>query len=123
VGDIRLVDDDPPRRNWVARILAPLAFFTAATVLVLIVNSAMNARNDDGGATRPAASPPATATATDTGTTTPVPRRERRFYRIRSGDTLEQIAVRFDTTVDDLLRINPGIDAQALTPGQRIRVR
>ena len=123
MGDIRVVDDEPPRRNWVARILAPLAFFTAATVLVLIVNSAMNAGNDDVDATPPAAPPPAATAPGATTTTATVPRAQRRFYRIRSGDTLEQIAARFDTTVDDLLRINPGIDAQALTPGQRIRVR
>jgi Tfp pilus assembly protein FimV len=126
VGDIRVVDDEGPRRNWAARILAPLAFFAAATVLVLIVNSAMNAGRDGAEATPPAAPDAGTATGSGTATeptTTNVPRRQRRFYRIRSGDTLEQIAARFDTTVDDLLRINPGIDAQALTPGQRIRVR
>ena len=122
MGRIRLVDEERGRPNWVARVVAPLAFFTAATVLVLIVNGAMNAGNEGAEANPPAAPPPAAATETGPATTT-VPRQQRRFYRIRSGDTLEQIAAHFDTTVEDLLRINPGIDAQALTPGQRIRVR
>ena len=122
MDDIRVVDEDPPRRNWAARIAAPLAFFAAATVIVLIVNSAMSTGGDDPADATPPAPPPAAATATGPATTT-VPRAQRRFYRIRSGDTLEQIAARFDTTVEELLRINPGIDAQALTPGQRIRVR
>jgi Tfp pilus assembly protein FimV len=122
VGRIRVVDDDPGRRNWVPRVMAPLAFFTAATILVLLVNSAMNSGSSGEADVAPPAAP-SPAAATDTAATTPVPRRQRRFYRIRAGDTLDQIAERFDTTVDDLLRLNPGIDAQALTPGQRIRVR
>jgi nucleoid-associated protein YgaU len=121
VDGIRVVDEDSEHRSWVPRVLAPLAFFAAATLLVLLVNSAMNAASDgEAEATPPAAPGP---TATEPNTTVTVPRAERRFYRIRSGDTLEQIAARFDTTVDDLLAINPGIDAQALTPGQRIRIR
>jgi LysM repeat protein len=41
---------------------------------------------------------------------------------VQRGDTLESIAQKFDTTVDDLLRLNPDIDPLALSPGQRIRV-
>lgn len=119
---IRLVDDEPVRRAWIPRIVAPLAFFAAATILVLLVQSAMNSGSGEAAESAPAAPAETAPTATER-TTTQVPRAQRRFYRIRSGDTLEQIAVRFDTTVDDLLRLNPGIDAQALTPGQRIRVR
>ena len=104
------------------RVVAPLAFFAAATVLVLLVNSAMNsAPAEEEDATPPAASPAAGTTAAPPPA--PVPRAQRRFYRIRAGDTLDQIAERFDTTVDDLMRLNPRIDPQALTPGQRIRIR
>ena len=42
--------------------------------------------------------------------------------RAADGDTLESIAAKFDTTVDDLLALNPGIDPLALSPGQKIRV-
>jgi LysM repeat protein len=41
---------------------------------------------------------------------------------VKVGDTLESIAAKFDTTVDDLLTLNPGIDPLALNPGQKIRV-
>jgi LysM domain len=123
VDGIRLVDDEPVRRAWAPRILAPLAFFAAATLLVLLVQSAMN--SGSGEAAGPSPPPPAQTapTATEPPTDTQPQQQQRRLYRIQSGDTLEQIAERFDTTVDDLLRLNPGIDAQALTPGQRIRVR
>ena len=112
------------RQPWVARVLAPLAFFAAVTILVLLVNSSLTAETDGDSAGPP---PPPAATGsgetTGGGTTTTVPRAQRRFYRIRSGDTLEALAERFDTTVDDLLSLNPGIDANSLTPGQRIRIK
>jgi LysM repeat protein len=111
------------RQPWVARVLAPLAFFAAVAILVLLVNSSLTAETDGDSASPP---PPPAATGSETtgaGTTTTVPRAQRRYYRIQSGDTLEALAERFDTTVDDLLSLNPGIDANSLTPGQRIRIR
>jgi LysM repeat protein len=41
---------------------------------------------------------------------------------VKAGDTLESIAAKFNTTVDDLLALNPKIDPLALSPGQKIRV-
>jgi LysM repeat protein len=35
---------------------------------------------------------------------------------------LESIAAKFNTTVDDLLTLNPDVDPLALSPRQRIRV-
>lgn len=113
-----------PRQPWGARILAPLAFFAAATALVLVVNRAL-----DGGSEAATTTPPPAAVATETsatGTATDgenVPRRDRQFHRIRPGDTLEAVANRYETTVDDLLRLNPNIEPNNLSPGQRIRVR
>jgi hypothetical protein len=112
------------RVAWGPRILAPLAFFAAVTVLVLVVHNSLNAESETASPTaRPAATPTA-ATETGRGRAGTAPsRRGRRFYSIRAGDTLDAIALRFNTTVDDLLRLNPGINANSLTPGQRIRIR
>jgi LysM repeat protein len=41
---------------------------------------------------------------------------------VKEGDTLESIAERFGTTVEELIELNPNIDPLALSPGQRIRV-
>jgi LysM repeat protein len=41
---------------------------------------------------------------------------------IQSGDTLGSIALKYDTTVDELMRLNPDVDPTALRPGERIRV-
>jgi LysM repeat protein len=114
-------DERGDPRAWIPRVLAPAAFFAAATLLVLVVHRSLNASPEQ--AASPPAPPAAVAGTTGATTTTNRPPSQRRFYRIRAGDTLDQIAIRFDTTVDDLLTLNPGIEANALTPGQRIRVR
>jgi LysM repeat protein len=134
VGGVGVVERERPRArerderregtSW-ARLAAPVAFFAAATALILVVHNSLQARPDE-------PQPRATATAPTTtgargaggtqGTTTTPPRRKR-FYRVQSGDTLESIAARYETTVEELLELNPAIDPLALSPGQRIRVR
>ena len=109
-----------------ARYAAPAAFLVAATIAVLLVRAGL----DDADLT---ASPVTTAvttavtttattepTGTTTGSTTP-PGAE--FYEIESGDTLAVIADRYETSVEQLLVLNPDIDPVALTVGQRIRVK
>ena len=100
------------------RVLAPVAFLAAATLLVVLVQRALRDEPSDAGTTTTGATAPITTerVETDGGQV------ERRLYRIKVGDTLESIAERFDTTVDELLQLNPGVDPLALTPGQRIRV-
>jgi LysM repeat protein len=100
------------------RVLAPVAFLAAATLLVVLVQRAL--RDESDGAVT--ATTGETAVVTTETVETDGGEVERRFYRIRVGDTLEAIAERFDTTVEELLQLNPGVDPLALTPGQRIRV-
>jgi LysM repeat protein len=110
---------DPKYRMWVYRIAAPAAFFLAATILVILIERGLN-----GDAQTPTTVLPTTTSAAGTttnfaGTTTS---KKKQIYRVKGGDTLESIAAKFDTTVDDLLALNPGIDPLALSPGQKIRV-
>jgi LysM repeat protein len=49
--------------------------------------------------------------------------RKPKYYRLRAGETLSDVAVRFNTTVDELLTLNPKVKVNQLTIGQRIRVR
>jgi LysM repeat protein len=109
----------------VARWLAPAAFLVAATIAVLLVRSGLS-RDEE------APTPTAAATTAPTGTTRPAtttraattaqtPAAE--FYVIEAGDTLAVIADRYDTTVEELLVLNPDIDPVSLTIGQRIRVK
>lgn len=47
----------------------------------------------------------------------------RQFYTIKIGDTLYSIARKNNTSVEELYKLNPGINAQALKPGSRIRIK
>lgn len=109
---------DPKYRMWVYRIAAPAAFFLAATILVILIERGLNGSSGETTPTTvaPTISTPSTPTTSDT---TPS---KKQIYRVKAGDTLESIAAKFDTTVDDLLALNPGIDPLALSPGQKIRV-
>ena len=114
---------DPEQlRDWGPRLLAPLAFFVAATVLVLVVHRALNA--DSGATPTPppkVAEPGTSATQPSTSTKDQTP--TKKFYRVRPGDTLDAIAARFKTTTDELIRLNQNIDPLSLTVDQRIRIR
>ena len=110
------------RKARVARYAAPIAFLAAATVAILLVRSGL----DNGDATPPPVTTAATTTAATTergttGSTTNAAGAE--FYVIQAGDTLAVIADEHDTTVEQLLVLNPDVDPVALNVGQRIRVK
>jgi LysM repeat protein len=111
-----VVDHDSPRRVWAARLVAPLAFFGAATIFIILLQAGLNGGSTD---TTTTASPTVSAPTTTAPTTTG---KKKRVYTVKSGDTLESIAAKFNTTVDDLLTLNPDVDPLALSPGERIRV-
>jgi len=108
-------------RARLARYAAPAAFLLAVTVAVLLVRAGLE--HDDASTppsattTAPANTTPGTTGATRTNTA------RAEFYEIQSGDTLAVIADEHDTTVEQLLVLNPELDPVALAVGQRIRVK
>ena len=103
-------------RKEAKRYGAPLAFLAAATIAVLLVRSGL--RSDAASDSRA----PTTTFLTQTAPAS-VPPRQRRFYRLRAGETLSDVAVMFDTTVAQLRVLNPGIQETNLRVGQRVRVK
>ena len=110
--------------STLARYAAPAAFLLAATIAVLLIRSGLS--SDDRTAPPPAATTAVATTRQQPPTTTgrattaaPGPQ----FYVIQEGDTLADVAAEYDTTVEQLLVLNPDIDPVALTIGTRIRVR
>jgi LysM repeat protein len=103
-------------RRQAKRYGAPAAFLLAVTIAVLLVRSGLQ---DDPATTTTAA----TQTVSTLPATTPVPVKKRRFYRLKAGETLSDVAIRFDTTVEQLLALNPGIEPTNLIVGQRVRVK
>lgn len=86
------------------------AFLLAVTVAVLLIRSGIHGGHGS------------TTTSTTTARIT-TPKGPHKFYRVRPGDTLEEIAIRFRTSVDELTAFNPGVDPNSLRIGQRLRVR
>ncbi len=122
---------DPVRRRELARFGAPVAFLLAVTIAVLLIKSGLDSgsKQQTVGAptttahTTTAAAPTTTITLTGSGTvsTTTAPANAH-YYTIQAGDTLGAIASQYNTSVDQLLTWNPGVDPTSLQPGQRIRV-
>ena len=50
-------------------------------------------------------------------------RRQPRRYTVRSGDTPSSIADKTGIPLEQILRLNPDLDPQTLSPGERIRLR
>jgi LysM repeat protein len=125
----------PLPRNQIARYIAPVAFLAAITVAVLLIRAGLGSSGSSAETTPslPTVTAPAAATTTiGAGTTTSTrgaatttsgtTTEAEQFYTVQSGDTLGGIALQFDTTVSQLLELNPGIDPRALHSGQRVRV-
>jgi LysM repeat protein len=127
-----------PFRPSIARYAAPAAFLLAATILALLIHSALGGKGISPGrtttalgpVTRPSKAPvPAHTTrtitsshtsATDT-TSGSVPGAV--YTTVQSGDTFGSIAARSGTSVSELEGLNPGVSSNALQVGQRIRVK
>ena len=128
-----------PRRSP-ARYLAPVALIVFALALLGVVtgsagdgdvaangatsdapadggSSETTATGDDGGESASAAGGDEEATEDETAPRGP------RFYRVQPGDTPGTIAEKTGVPLERLESLNPDIDPQALTPGQRLRLR
>ena len=127
---------DPRRRQELTRYGAPAAFLAAVTIAAILVKAGLNGNSSTTVAitssstarTATAATtttklvltaPQGSTTTTTTETTTP----GAEYYVVVSGDTLGSIAEKYNTTVDELSTLNPGIDPTALTVGQKIRIK
>jgi LysM repeat protein len=106
-------------RKLATRLAAPAAFLAGVTVAVLLVRAGLN----EGETTTAAQTSVATTTSATTATTQTATQPTPVFVEVESGDTLDQIALDNDTTVERLLLLNPGLDPTGLQVGQRIRVR
>jgi hypothetical protein len=118
---------DPDRfRVWVARLAAPLAFFFAATVLVILVQRGLESDEGEAGSGTVTVDTPTTPTTTTQpdGTTAPEDRPcLRNRATVSEGDTLESIAERCEVPVDQIIELNPNIDPLALSPGDKVWIR
>jgi LysM repeat protein len=97
-----------------ARLAAPLALLAAAIAVVVVIQ-----------ASRPDASPSSTPSATRPAVTQPARQTRRaapRAYVVKAGDTLSVIADKTGVSLDEIQRLNPDVDANALQTGERLRL-
>ena len=113
---------DARRRRELTRYGAPAAFLAAVTIAVLLIKAGLSGGGGKSTTVPELPSPSLTVSTTQTTKVTGTTTTAARYYTISSGDTLGSVAVKENTTVDALLRLNPGVDPHALHVGQRIRV-
>ena len=128
----------PSPRRSIARYAAPAAFLLAATILAILIHSALGGKGISPGrtttplgpVTRPSTAPvPAntmrtiTSTHTSATDTTSGSVAGAAYTTVQSGDTFGSIAARSGTSVAELEGLNPGISSNSLQVGQRIRVK
>ena len=99
------------------RLLAPVALIVFAALLLAVVASAVVGSSPSGGDT---ASPAGTERP---GGSRRSRDRRRATYTVRVGDTVGSIAERTGKTPEQLQDLNPGLDAQSLQPGQKLKLR
>jgi LysM repeat protein len=115
------MDQRAPRSP--ARFLAPLALIAFVLVFFAVLSS--SGGNDKGGS---GANSAATTTTKDTaGTTTGVKgtkqdAKKPRTYTIERGDTLGAISDKTGVPLTTIMELNPAVDSNALTTGQKIKL-
>ena len=105
-------------RRSPARLLAPLALVGFVVALLLVINGA---GSDDGSPKTSGSGSKATATATPTRKEKARQRRKR--YTVKAGDTPSGIAEKTGVPLSTIIELNPDLDDQTLTVGDKIKLR
>jgi LysM repeat protein len=92
------------------RLLAPIAIVVVLVGVVVVVVGSSDGGSGDKGSARTATAP-----------AKKVPR--KRTYRVKEGDTLTAISDKTGVSTRQLVALNPGLDPQALQPGDRLKLR
>lgn len=104
-----------------ARFLAPLALVAFCIALFMVVNSSSTDTETEAPNRATESQPAGTANGRENEKA-----RERkgpRRYTVKPGDTPSSIAEKTGVPLEDILRLNPDLDPQTLSPGQRIKLR
>jgi LysM repeat protein len=111
------------------RLLAPAALALFAIVFLIVVIASLSGGDSDTSNGERQASGVERQRASGNARQRREPRTvtrdssNRRFYVVRSGDSLAIIAERTGVPLETLRELNPSLDPQALVTGQRVRLR
>ena len=104
-------------RRSPARLLAPLALVGFVIALLVVING-----SNGGGSTATQSRPAATKTTTPSRKQKGA-RKARRRYTVKPGDTPSGIAEKTGVPLSKILELNPDLDDQSLTVGDKIKLR
>ena len=103
-----------------ARFLAPLALVAFGIALFVVVTSSPSDPETTAEPNRATEAQPSGNRAT--GEEKPERKGPRR-YTVKPGDTPSSIAEKTGVPLEEILRLNPDLDPQTLSPGERIKLR
>lgn len=107
-----------------ARLLAPAAL--VATFLALFIVIGSGGGGDEESAGDSGSTPAATSTTSESEKTSTTPKKSSssssKRYTVKPGDTPSSIAEKAGVPLERLLELNPDIDPQALSPGQKLKL-
>ena len=104
------------RRRAPARLLASAALVTCAVAVYAIVHQTQSGGKDGKASSSSTSTTPTTTTSRRKSTA------KAKTYTVKSGDVLSAIAIKTGSSVADLQRLNPSMDASALHPGQKLKL-
>lgn len=109
-----------------SRWLAPLALLASLLAVLFVVSTTTSDEEGDGGGGPTTAERREARGQTDTNPTATGARtstsRQRRIYTVGPGDTLALISERTGVSVEELQELNPRVDPNNLTVGEKIRL-
>ena len=103
-----------------ARFLAPIALVAFAFAFYSVVQNSREPAGGNSGA--PAAASP-TATAAKSSKKKSTKSSKRKSYTVKAGDTPSGIAEKTGVPLSKILELNPDLDDQSLTVGDKIKLR
>jgi LysM repeat protein len=102
-----------------ARIIAPIALILFAFACFTVLTN-----SDDGKPAKPNSTKSATkSTKATTDSNGNVTVTTRKTYTVKSGDSFDSIAAKFNLDVTTLTALNSDIDPRALQPGQKLKLK
>ncbi len=96
-----------------------MALITCAVAVYAVVDNTL-LKNDS--ASSSSGSTTQTTTTKSTSKKGAKPRKRRRVYVVKSGDTLSAISIKTGVSMTTIQRLNPKLQADTLHAGQRVRL-
>ncbi len=111
----------PQNTRSPVRLLAPIALVAFVFALIVVVAGSDLGGGGDGGSegANDAAAPSAQTTEREPA----APKKRKRSYTVQLGDSLGTISEKTGVEIETIQLLNPELDPQSLTVGQKIKLR